>query len=673
MTAADRYRDDLDTLRALAVGLVLVFHFSLVPGMKGGFLGVDVFFVISGYIITRKQLPAALEGRFSLSAFWVARVRRLAPALLITLALTLLAGWLYYLPAQLESLATQALATQAYVANIYYWRTVNYFGLQAKLVPLLHTWSLAVEEQFYLFYPLLLLVAARLKAALFAVAIAGITVLSFVLCLWMVSAKPEATFYLVPTRIWELGVGCALAIVEWHRRSRPAPAAGLPATVGFLLGLAAVVGAAAHYNPGFTTPGAYSLIPVLATALMIWLGASLSGWTYTLWHTGALRYLGRISYPLYLTHWPINVFAEDILQDNYHWGWRVGGLLLSVAAAAAIHEWAEKPIAALKRLTLRQVLLPYGLATLVLSGVCLWAVLSQGAPQRFSPQVLALAQGEQDRAPSLEHCIPQPADRQAAWNDPTCRLGDSTQSVTTIVLGDSHAWVATPALSAVLKAQGQGGRIVFHHDCPPLMGVHLQDGGRDLCQRHNTSTFEWVLSQPALTRVVLVSTWIQGQSSLTDDPLVSPTPERSRALFAQSLAKTIDVLKAAGKQVVVLGPIPGARQSVPQTLARHARAGTPLEQGLVFSLAEHRARHDYFFAALPAVAGRLDGYLDPADIFCATGVCQVHRGGKPLYFDNDHISVFGASVLEPALRRALAGQPSLLTPQPPAGASTTTR
>jgi peptidoglycan/LPS O-acetylase OafA/YrhL len=655
MSSADAYRDDLDTLRALAVGLVLVFHFSLIPGMKGGFLGVDVFFVISGYIITRKQLPVALAGQFRLASFWTARVRRLAPALLVTLALTLLAGWLYYLPAQLESLATQALATQAYVANVYYWRTVNYFGLQAKLVPLLHTWSLAVEEQFYLFYPLLLLAAARLKAVAFAVCVAAVTVLSFLACVWLVSAKPEATFYLAPTRIWELGVGCALAIVEWHRRQQPwgfSPAVthGL-----FLLGLAVAVGSAGLYHPGLTTPGFYSLLPVAATALMIGVGAHISGLLRTVWLNGVLRYLGRISYPLYLTHWPINVFAKDMLNDSYTWGWRLGALGLSVVSAAAIHEWVEKPIARRRAMRLRQVLLPYGLATAVLCAVCVGIWMGKGVPQRFAPEVLTLASGEQDRAASLEHCIPKPEDRTKALADPGCRLGDLNQPETVLLLGDSHAWVTAPALSAVLKAQGLGGRIVFHHACPPLMGVHLQDGGRDLCQRHNAATFEWALAQPGIRRVVLVSTWIQGQSSLTDDPMVSPTASRSPALFAQSLAKTVDALKAAGKQVYVMGPIPGARLSVPQTLARNAAAGRPLERGLVFTTAEHRARHAYFAPAVAAVQGRLDGFFDPATVLCPGEVCQVQRDGRALYFDSDHISLTAARLLEPGLAAMLAG------------------
>ncbi|MBL8328615.1 MAG: acyltransferase [Rubrivivax sp.] len=654
MTSAESYREDLDTLRALAVGLVLVFHFSLIPGMSGGFLGVDVFFVISGYIITRKNLPAALDGRFRLSSFWMARVRRLAPALLITLVLTLLVGCLYYLPAQLESLAKQALATQAYVANIFYWRTVNYFGLQAKLVPLLHTWSLAVEEQFYLLYPLLLLAAARIRVLRLTLAVIAITLLSFVLCLWMLESRPEATFYLAPTRIWELGIGCLLAIAEWHRRSIAAPAS-TPANLGFVLCLIVVVASAVFYNEGVRTPGWYSLIPVLGTAAMIWFGASISGWVRQAWNVRALRYIGHISYPLYLTHWPINVFAKDMLHEAYTWEWRLACLVLSVLSAAAIHEWAEKPIAAMRGLTLRRVLIPYGLATLALCGVCVAILTTQGLPQRFSPQVLALVEGEKDRPPDLAHCIPDSRQRSQAWEHAGCRLGELTQEPTTVVLGDSHAWTAAPALSAALKSANQSARITFLHACPPLMGVHLQDGGRDQCYQHNTATFDWVIQQPRLQRVILVSTWIQGRASLTDNPLVAPSADTSPALFASSLAKTVEALKKAGKQVYLIGPVPGARYSVPQTLARNERAQRPLTEGLSFSAQEHRTRHAYFAAALPGVAGLVEGYFDPATVLCDAELCRVTADGRALYFDSDHLGTVGSRLLVPGMTQLLSG------------------
>ncbi len=649
------YRHDLDTLRALAVGLVLVFHFNLIPGVAGGFLGVDVFFVISGYIITRKNLPNALNGQFSLAQFWVARVRRLAPALIVTLLLTLLAGWFYYLPSQLESLAKQALATQTYVANIFYWRTINYFGLQAKLVPLLHTWSLAVEEQFYLLYPLLLLLAHRLRLRRFFWVLAGVTLVSFVLCLWMVGPKPEASFYLAPTRIWEIGVGCLLACGEWTRRQSLKAGPSSSATWQFVICLLVVIGSAVFYSNGIVTPGWYSALPVLGTVGLIWFGANLSGAVHTAWHAGWLRYLGQISYPLYLVHWPINVFAKDMLYEAYTWELRLACALLSVLLAAAIHEWAEKPIAALKALTLRKTLVPYALATLALSGGCVAILAMQGFEHRFSPQALQALKGETDRPPSLAHCIPEP-DRnpRGPYEDPRCLLGDAGVLPSVAVLGDSHAWTAAGAISAALKPAGVSARIIFRHACPPLMGVHMQDGGQDACFQHNATVYDWVIQNPSIRRVVLVSTWIQGHDSLTDNPLDEATPEGSQALFDRSLLQSVQALKRAGKQVYLIGPVPGARYRVPHALARNVQGGRPATQGLEYTLQEHRARHAYFTAAMKNTAGQLDGYFDPASVLCDKVSCLVQDKGIPYYWDTDHLTRSGARLIEPGILKLLA-------------------
>lgn len=655
------YREDLDTLRALAVGLVLIFHFDLIPGVAGGFLGVDVFFVISGYIITRKNLPSALNGQFSIGSFWVARVRRLAPALVVTLLATLVVAWFYYLPSQLVALAKQSLATQVYAANLYYWQTVNYFGLQAKLVPLLHTWSLAVEEQFYIFYPLLFLLGRRLGARGFFIAIAVLTLMSFGLCLALAESKPEATFYLAPTRMWELGVGCLLAVAEWHRQSTsmiaPAGAASRVGSWAFLGCLAIVVGSAAYYHSGIRTPGVYSLLPVAGTVGLVAWGSSIQGLLRRVWLNGLLRYLGRVSYPLYLTHWPIHVMAKDMLRQDYTWETRVGCALLSLLTAMAIHEWAEKPIAALKGLTLRRTMTTYALVTLGLSGLCVAMIVQQGFPQRFSNDVLSALQGESDRPPLLTMCIPERDNLRSAYIDKRCLLGDATQEATVALLGDSHAWAANQAVSEALRAARMAGRLTFYHACPPILGVHLQDGGRDDCHQHNARTFDWVIQNARIDTVILASTWIQGRQSLTDNPLVEPTPQRSQALFRDGLLQTVQALKKAGKKVYLIGPVPAARYPVPLTLARNIQNGRPVTQGLAFSAAEHRERFAFFSDAMAGVRPLLDGYFDPATALCTDTECKVELDKRPLYFDDDHLSNLGRGLIEPGLRQMLAAPP----------------
>src|SRR5580698_5196423 len=214
------YRADIDGMRALAVGLVLLFHFDLLPVARAGFIGVDVFYVISGFLITGIVLRDYDAGRFRLRDFYLRRVRRLAPALLCMQVLVLGVGAYLLLPADFNELARQSLATQLYVANIYYWQTYNYFGISAQSAFLLHTWSLAVEEQFYLFYPLLLIVVLRYCRRHIDVALLLLAALSFALNLAQVHVRPEATFYLLPTRAWELLIGALAARLISQSRVR---------------------------------------------------------------------------------------------------------------------------------------------------------------------------------------------------------------------------------------------------------------------------------------------------------------------------------------------------------------------------------------------------------------------------------------------------------------------
>jgi peptidoglycan/LPS O-acetylase OafA/YrhL len=259
-----KYRADIDGMRAIAVMLVLIFHFSLVPAAKAGFLGVDVFFVISGFLITtiiKRQLDI---GIFGIVAFYVNRIRRLAPALFVVLLLTMSAGAFWLFPNELIELSKQALVSQFYVANFYYWRSISYFGLSTHDVFLLHTWSLAVEEQFYLIYPVCILLLDRhLKKYFWAAIVLGFLV-SFGLNIILVSQKPEATFYLLPTRAWELLTGALVSLVAGkYARSKC-----IDEMVG-LLGAGLVIISVACYRNDFYFPGFYALLPTMGTACLL--------------------------------------------------------------------------------------------------------------------------------------------------------------------------------------------------------------------------------------------------------------------------------------------------------------------------------------------------------------------------------------------------------------------
>src|SRR5258707_5569718 len=294
-----KYRPDVDGLRAVAVMLVLNFH-AFPDATPGGFIGVDVFFVISGFLITGLITRELELGRFSLIEFYNRRIRRIFPALIVVLCATLALGWFWMLPQAFAQLGSDSFASAAFLANIALLLQSGYFDIESAKKPLLHLWSLGIEEQFYLFWPLLLILVARLRLSMLA-AVAVVGVASFVLNVALIGSNPVATFYLPFTRAWELLAGAALAC-SWNQISQSGTASNLRASVGVLL----IATAAAVLDTKSAFPGWWAVLPVAGSALL--LSAPAAWFCQGLLASPAMVWVGLISYPLYLWHWPLLVF-----------------------------------------------------------------------------------------------------------------------------------------------------------------------------------------------------------------------------------------------------------------------------------------------------------------------------------------------------------------------------
>ena len=267
------YRSDIDGLRSIAVLLVVVFHFDLSSALAGGFIGVDMFFVISGFLIVPAIRSRIVDRSFKFREFYAKRIRRLAPPLVATTVLALAAAVILLTPIELEAFAKEAIAAQLYFSNIYYWRFLNYFGLQADQSFLLHTWSLGVEEQFYLAFPLLIWAAAKLLPRRMSAVLAAVLIGSLALNLAAVSWKPEATFYLLPTRAWEFAAGALVPEIAAIADRRRVPRGWLAVAGLALLGCALFL-----YQPTIAFPGAFALLPVAATVALLMAGTDANGW-----------------------------------------------------------------------------------------------------------------------------------------------------------------------------------------------------------------------------------------------------------------------------------------------------------------------------------------------------------------------------------------------------------
>ena len=623
---SNRYFPAIDGLRAIAVLMVLVFHFDLLSGAQGGFMGVDVFFVISGFLITSIIAPQINNASFSLGRFYLNRVRRLAPALFVTLFVVILAGlaWLY--PSDLIELSKQALVAQTYVANIYYWRTVNYFGITSSSAFLLHTWSLAVEEQFYLIYPFFLIAAHRYVGKYVWQLILSAFILSFSLNMIFVYNKPEATFYLLPTRAWELLLG---ALMVWLR-PRLTPSLSMVQFLG-ILGVALIGYSLFGFDKTFYFPGYFALLPTAGAALVILSATGQPTLFSSLMSNPVATYIGRISYPLYLIHWPLNIFAARLLPESYGAPARWLVFALSLIIASAIFHLAEEPIRTgrvFKSMpSLRNGYLAGVAATIF---VCITIYASNGVPQRYPPEAVRLAGFTNDKIGDL------PCEFQKGKIDTAsfCKIGLTAHAPTWLVYGDSHAWAAFAAFDKWLSNSGQSGLFIFRHSCPPLEGIHLvHDPG---CFEFNNEVLGFLSKSQEIKNVLLVSTWLQAREGfLTTSENVVPSSTESIALFKRQFLATVTQLKKQGVRVVIWEPVPGAKRSVPQALAG-AYPGKDGESE--FTTAQYLSNYDFFFDALLQARELVDATVSPSRALCGSGFCASTIGGNPAYFDNSHIA-----------------------------------
>lgn len=654
------YRRDIDGLRTVAV-LPVVFGHAGLPGFSGGFVGVDVFFVISGFLITGILAREIAAGHFSLLGFYERRARRILPALLLVLAAVLGAGCLVLLPWELAGLARSAIATLLFASNVWFLReTGDYFGTAAEFEPLLHTWSLAVEEQFYLVFPLLLYglarlaahtTVARVAAHITVAAVAALVLASFALAVWATGTYPLSTFFLIPTRLWELGLGALLALGAFGRPGSQRTAELLAAA-----GLLAIAASVVWMSDATPFPGLAALPPCLGACAIIWAGTSRTTAVGRLLSTGPMVGIGLVSYSLYLWHWPPLAFARILTGAPD----LAPGLALGLVALAGLAAWlswrfVERPFrrpAAAGGVPQGRVFAAAGLASAALGLVCLGLVATGGWASRMAPEIgrayaEATAYGALERAcrRGTEPCLVADA------GDP-----DATPEI--LLWGDSHAAAAIAGFEDWLARKGRVGAAAVKPGCPPLLDLVRADlGERHGCDDFNRGVLAYAGAHDSIETVVLMSRWAlaahgtraPGEPGGTavlavSDRSGAPLPEPGNAAaFAFGFDRTVEALAALGKTVIVIDSIPEIGFDVPQGLARHRFLGIGLKAPP--DLAAYTRRTDLPRALMTeAMIGRPARLEKVADLFCPDR-CAIERDGRPLYRDDDHLSVWGATLL----------------------------
>lgn len=640
------YRPEIDGLRAVAVIAVLLFHGGF--GCPGGYVGVDVFFVISGFLITSLIWKDLENGSFSFAHFWERRARRIVPALVgVTLA-TLVGGWFLLLPPDFKTLGQASAAQSLFLANVHYWRDSNYFAAAAVEKPLLHTWSLAVEEQFYLLVPLLLwsifrAVRLRNRTALISLLGTGFTV-SFVLSVYALSRSPAFTFYLLPTRAWELLLGSLLAFAPLH--SAWSNRRGWREGVA-LLGLLLILVPVFRYNAETPFPGLAALPPCLGTALIIWANGrddkTMPTLTGTVLAWKPVVFIGLISYSLYLWHWPFLAFSHYLAVVPPSPPERAGLLALGLVCAILSWKYVETPFRVRKLAASRPAMFRYAGAGL--AAIFVWGLLclqQQGFPQRFSPQVQKFAAAELDMGLTDELTL---SDVRA---DKLIRIGVANPALRPQVLvwGDSHAMSALPAVDALLKEKGMAGRAATHSVTAPVLDWFFpSEHGLDKASLpYNDAVFS-VIEKQKITDVILVAFWTK---------YTAPGGSQTAA-FEAALVKTTQRLVAINVQPWILLDVPLQPFSVPRVLARSAASRTEITQ--LCATPSSQDQNDLFkpetLAAIRAAGGRV---LNPKPAFLdATGhYYKIQANNTALYRDGQHLTPEGARLmLLPFLRTAM--------------------
>ncbi len=670
LTGPDRgvtHRQEIDGLRAIAVSGVILDHAG-VPGFSAGFAGVDIFFVISGFLIGGIVLRALAEGRFSFRTFYARRARRILPALFVMILVTLPFALMLMIPRELRHYGGGAFATLLFLSNVWFLNRIDYFSPEAASDPLLHTWSLAVEEQFYLVLPVVLILLWRgrgLRAHLWAV-LAALAGVSFVLAVLSPPEQAMARFYLGHTRAWELLSGVLAAMAYPWARALPGALRGWLAAAGLALALGAITAIPEHAG----WPGGWTVVP-LAGAVLVLLFADQASAARRVLGLAPLVWLGTVSYSAYLWHQPLLGFlaiSDQPLQGPVQ---TMAYLVVTLGLAHASWRFVEQPFR-LQRLQGRAAVWALsGMAAGIL-GFAVAAHVSDGFPQRLPENIQTLLGPELDRQQVYKRCIGSQRSHGEVQPETACVLGaGAVPSVA--IWGDSHAGVLADPLAEQLATKGLSVRVLTLAGCLPVtQWVNPEKPAYVICQDHNRRMARALAADPAIRVVILHGYWNEGIQRRDYDNGIGdrafdvghvikdgsdpdqPEPVRFAEL-AEGLEAEVQALTAAGKTVILVGPVPEPGFDVWDRVAMQIWRDGALRQPLTIPATAalgHAAPAREILTGAAAATGAV--WIDPAPLFCAEGGdCTLTADGQSLYFDDSHLAIAGVQRLVPLLEQAV--------------------
>jgi peptidoglycan/LPS O-acetylase OafA/YrhL len=631
-----KYRPDIDGLRAIAVLSVVIYH-AFPNTLKAGFMGVDIFFVISGYLISSIIFENMGRGSFSFEQFYGRRIKRIFPALTLVLLSCLVFGWFGLLGDEFKQLGKHMAAGAGFVSNFFFWQESGYFNNAAETKPLLHLWSLAIEEQFYIFWPLLVWLTWKRKT-LFLVLFAALLIGSLAYNVYLVRPDPTATFYSPATRIWELLVGVLLAYISTQAlagTAKPRQFSQRFRQTASTLGVILLAFALFKIDKGRPFPGTWAMLPVLGTFLLIFAGPTAWFNRFVL-SNRLLVWIGLISFPLYLWHWPILSFMRIVESGAPEPIFRNIALVLSVLLAWMTYYFVEKPIRSDGKSGLKIAVLASLVTALGMAGLAIY--LNNGIPARAAAQINGVNSWD-----NLTFATPCKFITNGSNHDDWCNIGNAPDKPpTTVLIGDSVGNNFAPMLQSYSEQSGNSAFVFRQFGRGFCHG--FAEIGYENCQELVKETHAYIEKTPSIDTIILAANWPLYANGFER---VGSTPISSQQ-FKAAFEKSVAYYQSLGKRVIVfLAPPVGANPRA--CLTRPIRLSDKSSCNLALAEALHNDGPYRAYFAMYLKSIKVDTF-DPFKYMCNETSCKVTDGTRIYYVDHEHFSVFGGQFLADAAK-----------------------
>ena len=640
-----QFRKDINGLRAIAVIGVVIFHFND-NWLLGGFVGVDVFFVVSGFLMTKIIITGLEQQEFSLIRFYLSRARRIIPALAFMIFILLIFGWFYLSVVDYSILSKHSISSIGFFSNLYYLSESGYFDVDSHKKWLLHTWSLSVEWQFYLIYPviILLLLKSGFKKKI-KLSVILLSIVSFIYCVYLTNISPNSSFYILPTRAWEMMVG---GIVYFY----PISVSNKIKRMFEFSGLSLILIAYFTVSSSNVWPGYLTLLPVLGAGLIILANYNQSRITGNFF----LQHIGKYSYSIYLWHWPIVLsFGYFGLSTTQH---LISGIFLSLVAGYLSYILIERKSSfkidtsnILKIITYRPILMSGALFS-----ICIIIYLFKGIPIRLDNRI-QIAANEFNNRPLLQ------CDKDTNKTE-HCIIGNQ-DNITAVILGDSHSKSLTTALAETVDTKNNGVLLISSLACPYILGAKITSN-KNCFDSNNATSILIKESYPDLPIFVInrTSVYIYGQSnparikSKNNSPLIYFNSEyitvtdKLLSEFSEHYKTTMCQL-AENNTIFITTPTPEMLVNVPDFMSNRMLLRNDFSD-YITPLNDHLLRNKFVNNLIQNTANECGvNILNTEKYLCASESCIGSINGRPIYFDGDHLSEFGNKLLTPMFKKAL--------------------